>query len=151
MLDCNLFQGRQTQGYAGSGGRGNATSTGVNKNVGTNTTGQAKVIRCYNCQCKDHMARQCTKPKRPKNLDWFKEKMLIAQALESGVVLDEEHMAFLVDNGDTVAIGQDSQELITITIFQTDILMPLTLTVHLKTVRAQNVRITSVYTHWKQS
>ncbi|GKF50018.1 hypothetical protein Tco_0143269, partial [Tanacetum coccineum] len=52
--------------------------------------------------------------------DWFKEKMLIAQALESGVVLDEEHMAFLADNGDTIAIGQDSQELITITIFQTD-------------------------------
>ncbi|GJS30069.1 hypothetical protein Tco_0490689 [Tanacetum coccineum] len=34
----------------GSGGRGNATGTRVNRNVGTNTTGQAKVVRCYNYQ-----------------------------------------------------------------------------------------------------
>ncbi|GKB00019.1 hypothetical protein Tco_0828012 [Tanacetum coccineum] len=43
------------------------------------------------------MARQCTKPKRPKNSEWFKEKMLLAQALEARVVLDEEQMAFLAD------------------------------------------------------
>ncbi|GKG24843.1 hypothetical protein Tco_0395471, partial [Tanacetum coccineum] len=42
------------------------------------------------------------------------------KALESGVVLDEEHMAFLADNGDTVTTGQASQELTTTTIFQTD-------------------------------
>ncbi|GKB22165.1 retrovirus-related pol polyprotein from transposon TNT 1-94 [Tanacetum coccineum] len=77
-------QGRQTQGYAGSGGRGNATGTWVNRNVGTNTASQAKVIRCYNCQGEGHMARQCTKPKRPKNSEWFKEKILLAPALESG-------------------------------------------------------------------
>ncbi|GJU43478.1 hypothetical protein Tco_1200744 [Tanacetum coccineum] len=46
--------------------------------------------------------------------------MLLAQALESRFVLDEEHMAFLVDNGDTIIIGQTSQELTTTTIFQTD-------------------------------
>ncbi|GKD64962.1 hypothetical protein Tco_1307070 [Tanacetum coccineum] len=46
--------------------------------------------------------------------------MLLAQALESRFVLDEEQMAFLVDNGDTVIIGQTSQELTTTTIFQTD-------------------------------
>ncbi|GKC34746.1 hypothetical protein Tco_1047130 [Tanacetum coccineum] len=38
----------------------------------------------------------------------------------SRIVLDEEQMAFLGDNRDTVAIGQDSQELITTAIFQTD-------------------------------
>ncbi|GJR13239.1 integrase, catalytic region, zinc finger, CCHC-type containing protein [Tanacetum coccineum] len=31
-----------------------------------------------------HMARQCTQPKRPRNSAWFKEKMLLVQALESG-------------------------------------------------------------------
>ncbi|GJY80845.1 hypothetical protein Tco_0493596 [Tanacetum coccineum] len=67
-----------------------------------------------------HMARQCTKPKRPKNSEWFKEKMLLAQALESGVVLDEEQMEFLADNEDTVTTCQESQELTTIAIFQTD-------------------------------
>ncbi|GJV94494.1 hypothetical protein Tco_1546071 [Tanacetum coccineum] len=49
-----------------------------------------------------HMARQCTKPKRPRNSAWFKDKEMLAEALESGVVLDEEQMAFLADNGDIV-------------------------------------------------
>ncbi|GJZ17662.1 hypothetical protein Tco_0553785 [Tanacetum coccineum] len=31
------------------------------------------------------MARQCTKPKRPKNSTWFKEKAMLAEALESGM------------------------------------------------------------------
>ncbi|GJV60319.1 hypothetical protein Tco_1466419 [Tanacetum coccineum] len=51
---------------------------------------------------------KCTKPKRPKNSEWFKEKMLVAQTLESGAVLDEEHMAFLADNEDAVTKGQGS-------------------------------------------
>ncbi|GJY16574.1 hypothetical protein Tco_0386996 [Tanacetum coccineum] len=52
------------------------------------------------------MARQCTKPKRPRNSAWFKEKAMLAEALESGMVLDEEQMAFLADNEDTVTTGQ---------------------------------------------
>ncbi|GJX80359.1 hypothetical protein Tco_0328508 [Tanacetum coccineum] len=60
---------------------------------------------------------QCTKPKRPRNSAWFKEKMLLAEALESGVVLDEEYMEFLADNGDTITIGKDSQEIPTLSIF----------------------------------
>ncbi|GJV11235.1 retrovirus-related pol polyprotein from transposon TNT 1-94, partial [Tanacetum coccineum] len=64
--------------------------TWINRNMGTNTAGQAKVVRCYNCQGEDHMTRQCTKPKRLRNSEWFKEKLLIVQAQESGVVLDEE-------------------------------------------------------------
>ncbi|GJW48872.1 reverse transcriptase domain-containing protein [Tanacetum coccineum] len=68
----------------------------------TNTAGPAKVICWYNCQEEGHMARQCTKPKRPRNSAWFKEKAMLAEALESGRVLDDELMAFLADNGDTV-------------------------------------------------
>ncbi|GJR68824.1 hypothetical protein Tco_0014889 [Tanacetum coccineum] len=45
---------------------------------------------------------KCTKPKRPRNSAWFKEKAMLAEALESGRVLDDELMAFLADNGDTV-------------------------------------------------
>ncbi|GJX75471.1 hypothetical protein Tco_0314066 [Tanacetum coccineum] len=66
------------------------------------------------------MARQCTKPKRPRNSTWFKEKAMLAETLESGVVLDEEHMAFLSDNGETVTTGQESQEVLTLAIFQTN-------------------------------
>ncbi|GKE01809.1 hypothetical protein Tco_1389792 [Tanacetum coccineum] len=52
------------------------------------------------------MARQCTKPKRPRNSAWCKEKAMLVGDLESGVVLDKEKMAFLTDNRDTVATGQ---------------------------------------------
>nr|GEV09969.1 retrovirus-related Pol polyprotein from transposon TNT 1-94 [Tanacetum cinerariifolium] len=96
---------RADEGYASSGARSNATTSGVNRTGGTNTTGQAKVIRCYNCQEEGHIARQCTKPKRPRNSTWFKEKAMLAKVLESRVVLDEEKMEFLADNGDIVTTG----------------------------------------------
>ncbi|GKA56998.1 reverse transcriptase domain-containing protein [Tanacetum coccineum] len=83
----------------------------VNINGGTNITDQAKAICCYNCQEGGHVARQCTKPKRPRNSTWFKEKMMLAEAFELGVVLDEEQMEFLADNGDIVTISQASQEI----------------------------------------
>ncbi|GKE16298.1 integrase, catalytic region, zinc finger, CCHC-type containing protein, partial [Tanacetum coccineum] len=86
------------------------------RNRGTST----KVIRCYNCQEKCHVSRQCTKPKRPRNSTCFKEKAMLAEALELGVALDEEQMAFLVDNGDTVTLGQAYQELVNTAAFQTN-------------------------------
>ncbi|GKB96046.1 retrovirus-related pol polyprotein from transposon TNT 1-94 [Tanacetum coccineum] len=55
----------------------NATSSG-----GNNTRGQARVVKCYNCQGEGHMARQCTQPKRPRNAAWFKEKAMLAKAQE---------------------------------------------------------------------
>ncbi|GJX54309.1 retrovirus-related pol polyprotein from transposon TNT 1-94 [Tanacetum coccineum] len=57
---------------------------------------------------------------RPKNSTWFKEKMLLVEALESRVALDEGQMAFLADNGDTVNTSQESQEIPNLAIFQTD-------------------------------
>ncbi|GKA56381.1 hypothetical protein Tco_0755453 [Tanacetum coccineum] len=67
-----------------------------------------------------HIARQCTKPKRAQNSEWFKENMLLAQAQEAGVALDEEQRAFLVDTGKRVDSCPDAQALTTTTIFQTD-------------------------------
>ncbi|GJZ80221.1 retrovirus-related pol polyprotein from transposon TNT 1-94 [Tanacetum coccineum] len=109
-------QGRQGQSFTGTRTKGNATSSG-----GNNPAGQARVVKCYNCQGKSHMARQCTKPKRPRNSAWFKEKMLLVQAQESGRVLDEEQLAFLAEPG--VADGQATQTIITHNVaFQTDYL-----------------------------
>ncbi|GJS79835.1 hypothetical protein Tco_0729716 [Tanacetum coccineum] len=84
---------------------------------GDRLRGQEKVVHCYNYQEEGRMARQCTKPKKIRNSAWFKEKMLLAEALESKVVLDEEQMAFLTDNGDTVTTGQVYQELATTAAF----------------------------------
>ncbi|GKF87829.1 hypothetical protein Tco_0258706, partial [Tanacetum coccineum] len=44
----------------------------------------------------NHIARNCIQPKRPQNSDYFKEKILLMQAQENGVDLDEEHLLFLV-------------------------------------------------------
>ncbi|GKC64330.1 retrovirus-related pol polyprotein from transposon TNT 1-94 [Tanacetum coccineum] len=73
---------------------GNSTSS-----KGNNVAGQARVVKCYNCQGEGHMAWQCTQPKRPRNSAWFKEKMLLVQAQEAGQVLNEEQLAFLGDLG----------------------------------------------------
>ncbi|GJU20614.1 hypothetical protein Tco_1153956 [Tanacetum coccineum] len=57
---------------------------------------------------------------RPKNLAWFKEKMLLTEAFESGSYLDPEQLAFLADNRDTIILAQASQEIPTPAAFQTD-------------------------------
>ncbi|GJV12330.1 retrovirus-related pol polyprotein from transposon TNT 1-94 [Tanacetum coccineum] len=46
-------QGRQGQNNSGTGYKSNATSSG-----GNNSSGQARVVKCYNCQGEGHMARQ---------------------------------------------------------------------------------------------
>ncbi|GJW50320.1 retrovirus-related pol polyprotein from transposon TNT 1-94 [Tanacetum coccineum] len=85
-------QGRQGQNYSGTTYNGNATSS-----RGNTTSGQARVVKCYNCQGEGHMARQCTQPKRPRNAAWSKEKAMLAEAQEAGQILDEEQLAFLAD------------------------------------------------------
>ncbi|GJT22287.1 retrovirus-related pol polyprotein from transposon TNT 1-94 [Tanacetum coccineum] len=72
----------------------NATSS-----RGNNTSGQTRVIKCYNCQGEGHMARQCTQPKRPRNAAWYKEKAMLVEAQEAEQILDEEQLAFLADPG----------------------------------------------------
>ncbi|GJY58694.1 retrovirus-related pol polyprotein from transposon TNT 1-94 [Tanacetum coccineum] len=85
-------QGRQWQNYSGTTYKSNATSS-----RGNTTSGQARDVRCYNCQGEGHMARKCTQPKRPRNAAWYKEKAMLAEALEAGQILDEEQLVFLAD------------------------------------------------------
>ncbi|GJS79248.1 hypothetical protein Tco_0729129 [Tanacetum coccineum] len=54
-----------------------------------------------------HMARQCTQPKRPMNVAWFKEKVMLAEAQEARQTLDEEKLAFFTDPG--IPDGQAAQ------------------------------------------
>ncbi|GJW69324.1 putative reverse transcriptase domain-containing protein [Tanacetum coccineum] len=44
-----------------------------------------------------HIARECLQPKRPQDSDYFKDKMLLMNAHENGVVLDEEQLLFLAE------------------------------------------------------
>ncbi|GJT62235.1 retrovirus-related pol polyprotein from transposon TNT 1-94 [Tanacetum coccineum] len=92
-------QGRQTQSYAGTGTRGIATTS-----KGNYTVGKPRVMKCYNCQGEEHMARQYTQPKRPRNDAWFKEILMLAETHEAGQILDEEQLAFLADPGISEAL-----------------------------------------------
>ncbi|GJV30695.1 retrovirus-related pol polyprotein from transposon TNT 1-94 [Tanacetum coccineum] len=51
-------------------------------------------------QGEGHMARQCTKPKRPRNSAWFKEKMLLVQAYEFGQTKIPQNAMFQTDDLD---------------------------------------------------
>ncbi|GJX04251.1 retrovirus-related pol polyprotein from transposon TNT 1-94 [Tanacetum coccineum] len=63
-------QGRQGQNYSRTTYKSNATSS-----RGNTTSGQARVVKCYNCQ----------------------EKAMLAEAQEAVQILDEEQLAFLAD------------------------------------------------------
>ncbi|GKE59917.1 hypothetical protein Tco_1510284, partial [Tanacetum coccineum] len=48
---CFAVSGRQGQSYSGTGYKSNATSSG-----GNNESGQARVVKCYNCQDEEQLA-----------------------------------------------------------------------------------------------
>ncbi|GJV68662.1 retrovirus-related pol polyprotein from transposon TNT 1-94, partial [Tanacetum coccineum] len=81
--------------------RNNARGNGIARNGGGHNRGgiinpgQAKPIKCYNYNRLGHIARECPRPKRLQDSDYFKDKMLLMQAQESGAVLDEEQSLFL--------------------------------------------------------
>ncbi|GKC41944.1 hypothetical protein Tco_1059666 [Tanacetum coccineum] len=102
--------GRQNRGQ-GNYARGAtaAGNGGVHNRVGNANPGQAKPIKCYNCTGMGHIARQSTHPKRPQNPKYFKYKMLLMQAQENGVVLDEEQLLFIA-GGQTNMFDDDVDE-----------------------------------------
>nr|GEW20110.1 hypothetical protein [Tanacetum cinerariifolium] len=64
-------------------------------------SGKQRVIVCYNCKGEGHMSKQCTKPKRKRDAEWFKDKVLLVQAQANGQVLQEEELEFLADSRTT--------------------------------------------------
>ncbi|GJV23941.1 retrovirus-related pol polyprotein from transposon TNT 1-94 [Tanacetum coccineum] len=95
---CNNIRGVGTVGYGGALNR-----------VGNANLGQARQVKCYNCNGIGHIARNYTQPKRPQNSEYFKDKMLLMQAQENGVALDEEQLLFLAGGQDN-AVDEDVDE-----------------------------------------
>nr|GEW64131.1 retrovirus-related Pol polyprotein from transposon TNT 1-94 [Tanacetum cinerariifolium] len=77
--------------------------------VGYANPGQARQIKCYNCNDIGHLARNYTQPKRPQNSEYFKDKMLLMQAQKNGVTLDEEQLLFIAGGQDN-AVDEDVDE-----------------------------------------
>nr|GEU84790.1 retrovirus-related Pol polyprotein from transposon TNT 1-94 [Tanacetum cinerariifolium] len=94
-------QGRQNRGQGNNArGAGTTAYVGAQNRVGNANPGQARLFKCYNCNGMGHTARNFTQPKRPQNLKYFKDTMLLMQAQENGVALDEEQLLFIADGQD---------------------------------------------------
>nr|GEU42093.1 hypothetical protein [Tanacetum cinerariifolium] len=61
-------------------GRQNSMTTGSSRPYTSGssiTSGKQRVIVCYNCKGEGHMSKQCTKPKRKRDEQWFKDKIAL--------------------------------------------------------------------------
>nr|GFB01289.1 hypothetical protein [Tanacetum cinerariifolium] len=82
--------------------RQNNMSTGSSRPFASGSggaSGRQRVIVCYNCKGEGHMSKQCTKPKRKRDAERFKDKVLLVQAQANGQVLQEEELDSLADPG----------------------------------------------------
>nr|GEU71295.1 hypothetical protein [Tanacetum cinerariifolium] len=104
----NTGQGMNPRGGSVTG-YGEAHNRVRNVNQGQARPGQARTVKCYNCNGTCHIARNCAQPKRPQNSEYFKDKMLLMQAQENRVALDAEQMLFLAGGQDN-AFDDDIDE-----------------------------------------
>ncbi|GJT13242.1 retrovirus-related pol polyprotein from transposon TNT 1-94 [Tanacetum coccineum] len=110
----NNARGTCAAGYGGAQNRvGNGTGAagygGAQNRIGNANPGQARLIKCYNRNGIGHIACNCTQPKHPQNSKYFKDKMLLMQAQENRVTLDEEQLLFIASGQDN-AVDEDVDE-----------------------------------------
>nr|GFA06626.1 hypothetical protein [Tanacetum cinerariifolium] len=72
-------------------------STKGNQGYGKKTDRIGKKVICYNYRGEGHVARECKEPKRAKDTQYYKDKMMLSDAKDRGVILDAEAEAFLAD------------------------------------------------------
>nr|GEU69677.1 hypothetical protein [Tanacetum cinerariifolium] len=98
---------------------GNVSNAGTkgNQGYGKKTYRNGKKVICYNCRGEGHVARECKDPKRAKETQYYKDKMMMSDAKDRGVILDAEAEAFIADVECTEPYDE-SLALTTTTIFQ---------------------------------
>nr|GEX13599.1 hypothetical protein [Tanacetum cinerariifolium] len=92
-------------------GRHNFVSAGSSRPFTSGTgraPGKQRVIVCYNCKGEGHISKQCTKPKRKRDAEWFKDKVLLVQAQANGHVLQEDELEFLADPGTAESLSNQT-------------------------------------------
>nr|GEY16217.1 hypothetical protein [Tanacetum cinerariifolium] len=80
----------------------NQATTQDGKVVIQNVQGRQNRRQGNNARGAGHIARNCTQPKRPHNSEYFKDKMLLMQAQENGVTLDDEQLLFIAGGQDNI-------------------------------------------------
>nr|GEV09286.1 hypothetical protein [Tanacetum cinerariifolium] len=107
------IQGRQNFVSAGSSRPFTSGSSGA--------LGKQMVIACYNCKGEGHMSKQCTKPKRKRDAEWFKDKVLLVQAqangqaqqlktkLYDGRIIEKSDAVVIPDTEDTLMLAEESR------------------------------------------
>nr|GEX21413.1 hypothetical protein [Tanacetum cinerariifolium] len=106
--NAHLDSSRQNRGQGmNPWGRGAAGYGGVQNRVRNANPGQAKQVRCYNCNGTGHIVRNCTQPKHPQNSEYYKEKMLLMHAQENGDLALNVDNVFQADDYDAFDFDVD--------------------------------------------
>nr|GEU77290.1 retrovirus-related Pol polyprotein from transposon TNT 1-94 [Tanacetum cinerariifolium] len=90
----------------GAGAAGYEGAQNIVRNANPN---QARQIKYYNFNGMGYIPQNCTQPKQPHNSEYFKDKMLLMQAQENMVTLDEEQLLFIAGRQDNV-VDEDVDE-----------------------------------------
>nr|GEU66851.1 putative ribonuclease H-like domain-containing protein [Tanacetum cinerariifolium] len=88
-----------------------------NQGYGKKTDRNGKKVFCYNYRGEGHVARECKKPKRAKDTQYYKDKMMPSDAKDRGVILDAKAESFLADV-ECTELYDESLALTTTTAFQ---------------------------------
>nr|GFC38159.1 hypothetical protein [Tanacetum cinerariifolium] len=84
---------------AGYENQRNGTVAGARETVGSSVM-QKSGIQCYNCKEFRHVARECQKPKRAKDVAYHREKMLLCKQEEAGIQLNAKQADWRDDTDD---------------------------------------------------
>ncbi|GJR89827.1 retrovirus-related pol polyprotein from transposon TNT 1-94 [Tanacetum coccineum] len=77
--------------------------TAIASSRGNNTSGQANVVKCYNCQGEGHIARQCTQPKRPRNATWVPDGQAVQTIIPNNAAFQTEDLDTYDSNCDDIS------------------------------------------------